>query len=170
MSGPTSRKRKSTNKQPTFPEPVPTVSELPVTVELANLLRSLDHYLFREFGAGATFSYVIGGNGKVLAQSSVHGIVVPSVKAEPEGRVYYESELWQMPDGTKIEHKVYGKGEIKRAYGVDNTDLDDRVAVFKNVSFVLHAPKMNPDPPWDRAVKLTFPADAEINIAFSTRA
>jgi len=171
MPRPTSRKRKSTNKTPTFAEPVPTVSKLPVTIGLANKLRELDHYLFREFGKKGTFSYVIGGNGVVLAASNqINGIVVPAVKSEPEGRLWFESELWQMPEGTKIEHPMYGIGEIKRAHRVDDTDLDDRVAVFETMSFVLPAPKMKPEPPWEHVIKLTLPADAEISLAFSTRA
>ena len=85
MPRPTSRNQKSTNKKPTFTEPVPTVSELPVSIGLANKLRELDHYLFREFGKGGTFSYVIGGNEKILAASNaINGIVVPAVKDESE--------------------------------------------------------------------------------------
>ena len=75
-----------------------------------------------------------------------------------------------MPEGTKIEHPLYGVGEIKRAYRVDDTDLDDRVAVFGNVEFVLPAPKLKPESPWDHKVKVVRPVDAEISLALSTRA
>ncbi|MBA4191180.1 MAG: hypothetical protein C0467_24635 [Planctomycetaceae bacterium] len=170
MPRPTPRNPKSTNKKPKFTEPVPTVSLMPVSLGLANKLRELDHYLFREFGGN--FSYVIGGQGKILsASNAISGIVVPSVKDEPlEGRVISESELWQVPEGTKVEHPVYGPGEIKRAHRVDDTDLDDRVAVFGNVSFVLPAVKLDPQHPWDCVVKLTLPKNAEISTSLSTRA
>ena len=171
MSRPTSRNPKSTNKKPTFTDPVPSVSDTPVSIGLANKLRELDHYLFREFGNGGTFSYVVGGNDKILAASNaIDGIVIPSVKEEMESRAWFESELWQMPEGTKIEHPLYGVGEIRRAYRVDDTELDDRVAVFASVEFVLPAPKLKPESPWDHKVKVVRPENAEISLAFSTRA
>ncbi len=170
MPRPISQDRKSTSKTPKIAEP--TVSELPVSIGLASKLRELDHYLFREFGAGATFSYIIGGNGKVLAESSVHGIVVPSVKDEPqEGRVYSENDLWQQPSGTLVLHPVYGSGVIQRAGRVTDTALDDRVVAFENGDrFVLPAPvETMCAPPWNVVVKVIRRTDTEISTTFSSK-
>lgn len=137
----------------------PTVSTRPVSLKLASILRELDTALVMEFGP-ENMTYVVLGEGMVIgASSGEHGFVLPDVTPEPiEGRVYESAELWGMPDGTTIESPVLGKGVIRAAGKVTNTDLDDRVAEFASgAKYVLPVPGSVLNPPWDHVIRVVRP-------------
>ncbi len=171
----TSGSRKPYTKKPTFIEPVPTVSTVPVSMALATKLRELDRALFAEFGFGEDqqVSYAVQGGGGLLAASNARdGVVVPAVKDEPaEGRVYSPSEIWNQPSGTRVVHPVHGVGVIQRLGRHPDTERDDRVVVFEGGErFVLPAPaEVVNTPPWDAVVRVIRPSDAEISTALFSK-
>lgn len=165
-----SAKKKVPKTVKTTPQSLrPTVSLRPVSWRLATLLRDLDAAMVAEFGPH-DMAYVVTGDGKVLgASSGEHGVVVPDIEAEPvEGRVYLPSELWQMPDDTRVESSLLGVGVIRAAGKVENTDRDERVVTFESgTEYVLPVPgpAVIP-PPWDHVIRVIRP-DVEISTLYA---